>query len=383
MNFLPYGRQTIEDDDIRAVQAALRDDFLTTGPKVVEFERRLAQCTEFAHAVAVSNGTAALHCACAAANIGPEDEVIVPAITFVASANCARYLGAKVVFADVDPNTGLATPATIERCISDRTKAIICVDLAGMPAEIDALAALAESNTALLIEDAAHSLGAAFKQQALGQAGAHLATLSFHPVKHITTGEGGAVLTNDAALAEKLRRFREHGIVRDADNWQNESPGPWYYEQQELGFNYRLPDLACALGLSQLSKLERFVQRRNEIAELYAQLLVDLPHVKPLTRPGYLARSAHHLYVVQVDFDAAGRSRREVMQRLRDAGVGSQVHYIPVPSQPYYAGLGEDVARYPGACEYYSKALSIPMYPALTDSDVARVVKALEAAVCG
>jgi perosamine synthetase len=367
----------VDDDDVQAVVDALRSDFLTTGPRVADFERSLATVTESAHAVAMSSGTAALHAACAVAGIQPEDEVIVPAITFAASANCVRYLGAKVVFADVDAHSGLMSAPHAAAVFSERTRAVICVDLNGAPADVRGLRDLIGARPVTLIQDAAHSLGARYLGRAIGQSGADFLTLSFHPVKHITTAEGGAVLTNDDKRAQALREFREHGIVRDASKFQSESAGPWYYEQQSLGVNYRLSDLQCALGSSQLNKLERFVARRRQLASLYDALLSDVKGVRPVAVTGDQNRSAYHLYAVQVDFDGLGRERALVMAGLRQAGIGTQVHYVPVPSHPYYRALGDDAARYAGAALYYSRALSLPMYPELSDADVERVVRAL------
>ena len=377
---LPYGRQWIDDDDVEAVVAALRGDYLTTGPRVADFEASLARAVGAEHAIAVANGTAALHTACAAAGLGPGDEVLVPALTFLASANCARYVGAEPVFVDVDPDSGLIDLDDAARRVSPRTRAIIPVHLNGRPADLDAVAALAEAHGLTVIEDAAHALGASHGPTTIGDcARSAMAIFSFHPVKHVTTGEGGAITTNDPALAEAMARFRNHGMVRDADALRSPSPGPWYYEQQALGFNYRITDIQCALGISQMAKLERFVARRRALAARYDERLAALDGVEPVAVGTANTRSAYHLYAVLVDFERLGHTRAELVAGLRARGILTQVHYIPVPSQPYYVDRGTDPSAYPGAQAYYARALSVPLYPAMTDADVDRVVEALAA----
>lgn len=378
MAFLPYGRQWIEKDDIDAVVAVLQSDFLTTGPAVASFEGALAAAATVPRAVAVSNGTAALHAALWAAGVGPGDEVVVPAISFVASANAALYVGASVVFADVDPRTGLIDPVSAGTVVGPKTKAIVPVDLTGMPAPLAEIGALAKGVGACVVEDAAHSLGATYQGRPVG-ADADLATLSFHPVKLITSGEGGAVLASSVRLADRAAQFRDHGIARGPAGFVEPSPGPWYYEQQELGFNLRLSAIQCALGESQLRKLPRFLERRRALAARYDRLLQELGSelLQPLGRPSYAAESAWHLYVAQIDFARAGKSRASVMAALRERGIGTQVHYIPIPAQPYYRALGHDPARFPGALAYYERALSLPMYASMEDLDVDRVVAAL------
>jgi perosamine synthetase len=375
-DILPYGRQWIEDDDVEAVVEALRGVYLTTGPTVARFEEALAEAVGAAHAVAVCNGTAALHAACAAAGLGPGDEVLVPAMTFLASANCARYVGAEPVFVDVDPDSGLIDLDDAARRITDRSKAIIPVHLTGRPVDLDALAALAEAHDLRVIEDAAHALGARHHDRPIGGCTrSSMAIFSFHPVKHVTTGEGGAITTNDPALAEAMRVFRSHGMVRE--QLRQPSPGPWYYEQQTLGFNYRITDLQCALGLSQLAKLPRFLARRRALAARYDALLAQLEHVRPVAVGTPDTLSAYHLYAILIDFAAVGRDRAAVMAGLRERGVLTQVHYIPVPAQPYYQDRGADMREYPGAQAYYERTLSVPLYPAMADADVDRVVAAL------
>jgi UDP-4-amino-4,6-dideoxy-N-acetyl-beta-L-altrosamine transaminase len=382
-SLLPYGRQTIEDDDIAAVAEALRADFLTTGPRVEAFEGAFAQAVGATYAVACANGTAALHLAMLALDVQPGEVCIVPSITFLATANCARFVGAEVVFADVDPLTGLMTRDTLgealDRAAGRRVRAVLPVHLRGDVAELPALAALAERAGAVLVEDAPHALGSTmqFGDQAAtvgdGRWGA-MATFSFHPVKTIATGEGGMVTTNDAALAERLRTFRTHGMVRPAGG------EPWWYEMPEIGFNYRLPDILCALGLSQLSKLPRFAARRRELADRYQQRLAALaPTVVAASRPAG-SDPVLHLMTVLIDFEAAGRTRRQVVDGLAARGVGSQVHYIPVHRQPYYQNLYGSL-ELPGAEAWYARCLSLPLFPGMADDDVDRVVAALSAAV--
>jgi UDP-4-amino-4,6-dideoxy-N-acetyl-beta-L-altrosamine transaminase len=376
---LPYGRQTIEDDDVAAVAAALRDDFLTTGPTVDLFECMFAQAVGARHAVACANGTAALHLAMLALGVGEGEVCIAPSITFLATANCARYVGAEVVFADVDPMTGLMTPGTlrdaVERCGGRPIGAVLPVHLRGEVAELPALRQIAERAGAALVEDACHALGSKMTfDNEPARAGdgrwSDMAVFSFHPVKTLTTCEGGMVTTNDGALAARLRTLRSHGMIRP--------PGadPWWYEMPELGFNYRLPDVLCALGLSQLAKLPRFLERRRALTHRYESALAPLkPTLWIAERPPW-SDPALHLMTVLIDFETAGKTRAEVMAALKARGVGSQVHYIPVHRQPYY------VARYgaldlPGADAWYAHCLSLPLYPTMEDADVDRVVGAL------
>jgi perosamine synthetase len=375
-DILPYGRQWIEEDDVEAVIEAVQGVYLTTGPTVARFEAALAEAVGAEHAIAVCNGTAALHAACAAARLGPGDEVLVPALTFLATANCARYVGAEPVFVDVDPDSGLIDMDDAARRITSKTKAIIPVHLTGRPVELDAIAALARAHNLTVIEDAAHALGARYHDSPIGDCSrSDMAIFSFHPVKHVTTGEGGAITTNDDGLAEAMRVFRSHGMVRD--QLRHPSPGPWYYEQHTLGFNYRITDLQCALGISQMAKLPRFLTRRRELAARYEHALTELEHVRPVAEGTRATLSAYHLYSVLIDFEAAGISRAAVMTGLREVGVLTQVHYIPVPAQPYYEDRGADIRQYPGAQAYYDRTLSLPLYPAMVDGDVDRVVTAL------
>ncbi|HLZ76296.1 UDP-4-amino-4,6-dideoxy-N-acetyl-beta-L-altrosamine transaminase [Phenylobacterium sp.] len=376
---LPYGRQTIEDDDISAVVEALKSDFLTTGPLVEAFETAFAETVGARHAVACANGTAALHLAMLALDVQPGEVVIAPSITFLATANCARYVGAEVVFADVDPDSGLMTPETLADALTrvgDRKpRAVLPVHLRGDAADLPGLAALANDAGAVLVEDAPHALGTAMTYgnvaERVGDARhSAMATFSFHPVKTIATGEGGMVTTNDPALAERLRVMRSHGMVRPA------GADPWWYEMPEPGFNYRLPDILCALGLSQLKKLPRFAARRRALAMAYEAALAPLaPMVRIAARPAW-SDPVLHLLCVLIDFEAAGTTRRQVVDALRERGVGTQVHYIPVHRQPYYAERygGLDL---PGAEAWYDRCLSLPLYPGMADGDVERVVEAL------
>ncbi len=378
---LPYGRQWIDDDDIAAVVAVLRGGYLTTGPAVSGFEEALGAHLGAPHTVAISNGTAALHAACAALALGPGDEVLVPAVTFLASANCAAYVGATPVFVDVLPDSGLIDVDDAARRVTSRTRAIIPVHLTGRPADMVAVRRLADQHGLRVIEDAAHALGATLGDTTIGDCRySDVATFSFHPVKHITTGEGGAVTTRDPELARAMRAFRCHGMERDPDRLRDASPGPWYYEQQSLGFNYRITDIQCALGTSQLRRLDDFLQRRRALAALYDELLSDWQHVQPVAATTSDCLSAWHLYSVLIDFEAVGVDRATVMARLGEAGVRTQVHYIPVPWQPYYAARSEAPASYPGAGAYYTRTLSLPMFPAMSRDDPARVTAALAAA---
>jgi len=377
--FLPYGRQTIEDDDVAAVAAALRSDFLTTGPTVEAFERAFATRVGAAHAIAVANGTATLHLAMLALGVGEGDVCIAPSITFLATANCARYVGAEVVFADVDPDSGLMTPDTLaqalQRAGSRRVRAVLPVHLRGDVCDLPALRAMAHAAGAVLVEDAPHALGTVGTFDGVAHpvgdgAFSAFASFSFHPVKTLATGEGGMLTTNDPALAARARSLRGHGMVRP------DGADPWWYEMPELGFNYRIPDVLCALGLSQLAKLDRFVARRRALTALYAEQLAGLsPIVRLATSPAW-SDPALHLLTVLIDFPATGLSRRAVVEGLKARGIGSQVHYIPVHQQPYY------VERYgaltlPGAQAWYDRCLTLPLYPGMADADVARVVGAL------
>ena len=363
---LPYGRQTIEEDDIAAVVEVLRSDWLTTGPKVDEFERALERFTGAAHAVVIANGTAALHAAMAALEIGPGDEVIVPAITFVASANCVVYHGGTPVFADVEAGTLLIDPADVARKITRRTKAIVAVDYGGHPCDYAALRTVAPGLP--IVADACHALGASSGGTPVGSL-ADLSTFSFHPVKPITTGEGGAIVTHDAELAAKMRIFRGHGIVSDFR--QREKAGSWAYEMTSLGFNYRLCDIQCALGVRQLVKLPDWIARRQTLATHYDERLHDHPLLAPLARRPSVSHG-YHLYVVQVP---AGVDRGEVFRAFRAARIGVNVHYLPVYLHPFYRDrFGDQTGRCPIAEQAYERILSLPIFPLMNEQDVNDVV---------
>jgi UDP-4-amino-4,6-dideoxy-N-acetyl-beta-L-altrosamine transaminase len=393
---LPYGRHAIDEDDIAAVRSVLCGDWLTTGPAVRRFETALAERTGAAHAVSCANGTAALHLACLALDLKPGEAVIVPAITFVATANAARLCGAEVVFADVDPETGLMEAAHLAAAISEAerrgltARIVFPVHLAGQCADMAAIAELARAHGLAIVEDACHAIGT-LERQADGSevavgACAHsdLTVFSFHPVKTIAAGEGGAVTTQSAALAERLRRLRGHGILRDetlfedrVEAFEQAVVNPWYYEMVELGLNYRLSDINCALASSQMRKLDRFVVIRRALAALYDTHLARFAPILQRTRRTAGSVPAWHLYTVLIDFEAAGITRGQLMRDLEAEGIRTQVHYIPVPRQPYYRKLYGDVAM-PGADAYYRRTLSLPLYVGMTGQDVERVTHSLE-----
>jgi perosamine synthetase len=370
---LPYGRQSVDEADIAAVAAVLRGDWLTTGPMVEALEGALAERVGAAGAVVVNSGTAALHAAAWVAGVGVGDEVIVPALTFAADANCARYLGARPVFADVRPDTLNLDPAAAEAAVTDRTKALVAVDYAGQPADLAELHQLADRHGLALIEDACHALGATYRGRPVG-ATSRLTAFSFHPVKHVTTGEGGAVAASDPAEAERMRHFRNHGIT--SDHRQRSEAGAWYYEMTDLGFNYRLPDLNCALGLSQLARLDGWLARRRAIAAAYDRAFAALPAVRPLTvLPD--REPAWHLYPVQLEPGALRVGRAEVFRALRAEGLGVNVHYIPVYWHPYYRDLGYPRGLCPVAEAAYERLVTLPLFPTMTDQDVEDVVTAV------
>ena len=390
---IPYGRQSIDESDIAAVASVLRGDWLTQGPNVDEFERRFAERVSARYAIAVNSGTAALHAAMHALGIGPGDEVIVPPITFTATANSVVFCGGTPVFADVDPSSGLIDPDQVEGLVTAKTRAIIAVDYAGCPCDYDRLETIANRHGLALVADACHALGAWTGGRPVG-ARARLNCFSFHPVKHIATGEGGMTTTDDERLAATMRDFRTHGITRSADRLLGlgggqgalAERGPWYYEMQVLGFNYRISDLNCALGSSQLVRLKSFVERRRAIAAAYHESLGGVPGLalpdSDVARgvPAAAAQPGHafHLYPVRIDFAGLGRTRTQVMSDLRERGVGSQVHYIPVHLQPYYRQrFGHRPGTHPGAEAFYARELSLPMFPAMSDDDVRTVASAV------
>lgn len=370
---LPYGRQQVGEDDIRAIVATLRSDWLTTGPQGGVFEAAFAAHVGSAHAIAVSSGTAALHAAAFAVGIGPDDEVIVPALTFAASANCVRYQGGKVVFADVRPDTLNLDVARAEAAITPRTKAIVSVDYAGQPSDMDEIRALADHHHLSVIEDACHALGASYRGRRVGTL-AHFTVFSLHPVKHITTGEGGIVTTDEAEKAERLRLFRNHGITTVPS--QREAAGSWIYEMVELGYNYRLTDFQSALGLSQLKKLADWLIRRRAIAARYTAAFSAMPEIEV---PTVLCdrEPAWHLYVIRLNLERLRVGRREVFSALRKENIGVNVHYIPVPWHPYYRGLGYTRGEWPVAEAAYERLLSLPIWPGMADRDVDDVIVAV------
>jgi len=376
--FLSYGKQWIDDDDIRNVRAALSSDFLTQGPQIAEFEQALGKYTGARYCVAVANGTAALHLAVAALELAPDSEGITSTNSFVASSNAMIYNNIKPVFADIDQQTYLLDHPDLEKKITPRTKLIMPVHFAGQPAEMKSLKILAEKNKCAVIEDAAHAIGSRYHDGSLvGNCRySDLTIFSFHPVKTITTGEGGAITTNNPGLYEKLLLLRNHGITREPRQLTNH-PGPWYYEMHLLGFNYRLTDLQAALGLSQLKKLDRFVQRRREIVQRYNTAFKSVPWLTiPYEQKGVF--SAFHLYVLRFDFNKINRSRLQVMEILKKKNIGTQVHYIPIHTQPYYQRRYHyHRGGFPNAENYYQQALSIPLYPKLTDEQVQYVIESI------
>jgi len=365
--FLPYGRQNIDDDDIAAVVGALRSDWLTTGPAVERFEADICAFAGARHGVAVSSGTAALHAAMHALKIGRGDEVIVPSMTFAATANCVLYQGGAPVFADVEPETLLIDPQAAEAAITPRTRAIIGVDYAGQPCDWDALRAIAGKHGLALVADACHALGAEYKGRKVGTL-ADISVFSFHPVKHITTGEGGMCVTDDENLANEMRVFRNHGITSTAG--QREKAGSWFYEMADLGYNYRLTDLQCALGSSQLKKLPAWLAKRNDLAQAYDAAFTGTD-IRPLTKKPDRFH-AYHLYVVRVT------GRDEAFKRLRQSGIGVNVHYVPVHLHPYYRERsGLKVATFPVAEAAYGEILTLPLWPGMDATDVEGIVRNL------
>lgn len=368
---IPYGRQTIEDDDIQAVVDVLKSDYLTTGPKIAEFEQIVADYVGAKYAVAISNGTSALHAACFAAGIGPGDEVITTPLTFAASANCVLYCGGTPVFADVDARTYNIEPEDIKRKITDKTRAIIAVHLAGQPCDMDEIHSIAREHNLVVIEDGAHALGSVYKGKKIGSL-SDMTTFSFHPVKPITTGEGGMIVTDNESLYKKLLLFRSHGITRD-DSLMNRNDGPWFYQQLDLGYNYRITDIQCALGCSQMKKLDRFLKRRKEIVARYNEAFagcnnIVTPYQLPETESGW------HLYIVQIK----KHDRKKVFETLRECGIGVNVHYIPVYMHPYYQEHGYENVHCRNAEEVYSHIISLPLYPGLSIEQQEYVIRTLK-----
>jgi UDP-4-amino-4,6-dideoxy-N-acetyl-beta-L-altrosamine transaminase len=371
---LPYGHQIVDEDDIKAVVAVLRSDWLTTGPTITNFENAFASFVGAKHAIAVSSGTAALHAAAFAAELGPDHEMIVPALTFVASANCARYAGARVVFSDVRSDTLTVDPAEVARLVGPKTRAIMAVDYAGQPADLDELRAVAQSRGIRVIEDAAHSIGATYRNRRVGTI-ADITVFSLHPVKQMTSGEGGVVATNDDEIAARVRSFRNHGISSDARH--RERTGSWFYEMTELGFNYRLTDLQAALGLSQLRKLPAWLLRRQAIVERYDAALRGRPGLE-LTAMLTDRAGAYHLYPVRLNLAHFSVDRGTIFRALRAENIGVNVHYIPVPWHPYYQALGYRKGSWPVAEDAYERLLTLPLWAGMTDRDVDEVVAAVD-----
>lgn len=365
---IPYGRQTIDEEDIQAVVDVLKGDFLTTGPKIEKFEKMVCDYTGAKYAVAVSSGTAALHAACFAAGIGAGDEVITTPITFAASSNCILYCGGIPVFADIKPDTYNIDPKDIKKKITNKTKAIIAVHYTGQPCEMDEIHAIAKEHNLFVIEDAAHALGADYKGKKIGSI-SDLTTFSFHPVKHITTGEGGMITTNDPDLYERLKLFRSHGITRD-EKLMTKNEGGWYYQQLDLGYNYRITDIQCALGISQLKKLDKFIERRRKLVHQYNEKLKDVDGIIcPVQKEG--CNNSWHLYVIQVPKE----HRKEIYNRLQLAGIHVNVHYIPVYMHPYYQGHGYIDIHCENAEELYKTIISLPLYYGLTDKEQDYVIE--------
>lgn len=383
---IPYGRQEITAADIDAVVAVLRSDFLTQGPAVPAFEQAVARYCGAAHAVAVNSATSALHLACLALGVGRGDRVWTSPISFVASANCARYCDAAVDFVDIDPRTGnISVDRLREKLQQARAngalpKVVIPVHLSGQPCDMAAIHALGREYGFSIIEDASHAIGARYRDQPIGNCRySDIAVFSFHPVKIITTGEGGMAMTNNVELAEKMALLRSHGITRDPARMTCEPDGSWYYQQIELGFNYRMTDIQAALGISQLGRVDAYVSKRLALADRYDVLLADLPLTLPMRDDS--SSSSVHLYVIRLQLDQIQITHQAVFGELRARGIGVNLHYIPIYSQPYYEAMGFARGTYPEADRYYASALSLPLYPALSDEDQGRVAEGLRAAL--
>ncbi|PLS17894.1 UDP-4-amino-4,6-dideoxy-N-acetyl-beta-L-altrosamine transaminase [Bacillus sp. M6-12] len=368
--FLSYGQQWIDEEDIQAVVDTLKSPFLTQGPAIEKYEKAVAEYAGAKYAVAFANGTAALHGACYAAGIGNGDEVVTTPMTFVATSNSVLYVGGKPVFADIDNQTYNISPAAIERAITRKTKAVIAVDYTGQPAALHEIKDICARLNLIFIEDAAHSLGATYRNEKVGSQ-ADMTMFSFHPVKHITTGEGGIIVTNSLEYADKLRLFRSHGVTRDNSD---EDKGPWYYEMVDLGMNYRMTDIQAELGISQLRKIDSFVKRRRDIAAAYNGQFQSLKEVTVPYQEA-VSESSWHLYMLRLNLDMLRVGRREIFEALRAENIGVHVHYIPVYYQPYYRELGYGKGLCPVAEKWYEEALTIPLFPKMTDQDVESVIQ--------
>ncbi|MDE6662652.1 MAG: UDP-4-amino-4,6-dideoxy-N-acetyl-beta-L-altrosamine transaminase [Lachnospiraceae bacterium] len=372
---ISYGHQYIDDDDIQAVVDVLRSDYLTCGPKITELEKKLCEVTGAKYAVVCSNGTAALHIACMAAGVGAGDEVITTPITFAASANCALYCGARPVFADINPETYNISPASVEKCVTDKTKAVVAVDFTGQSVELDELLKICQEHKMVLIEDGAHVIGTKYKGRANGSI-ADMTTFSFHPVKTITGGEGGAVLTNSEEYYQKLLLYRSHGITRDENLLEHESDGAWYYEQIDLGYNYRMTDMQAALIISQLAKLEIFSKQRKEIVARYDEAFSKVEGII-VQKEIPDSDTTRHLYILRIESEKFGVDRRRFFEALEAENVCCNVHYIPTYYFPYYEKLGYHKGICPNAEKLYEEIITLPLYYAMTDEDVESVIEAV------
>jgi UDP-4-amino-4,6-dideoxy-N-acetyl-beta-L-altrosamine transaminase len=377
VKMLPYGHQWIDEEDIKTVIEVLRSDWITQGPKVAEFEKEFAKYVGARYAVAVNSGTAALHATCFAAQIEKGDEVITTPITFAASANCVLYQGGTPVFADIKENTLNIDPEEIKKKINQKIKALIPVDFTGLPVDLEEIQEIARKYNLIIIEDASHALGATYKDSKIGSI-SDMSVFSFHPVKHITTGEGGIITTNNKEYYERLKLFRTHGITKDKDKLLNYD-GPWYYEMQELGYNYRLTDFQCALGLSQLKKIDRIIQHRKKIVKKYDCEFEDVPEIKiPQINP-VDSNPVWHLYVIQLNLEKLKVGRREIFEALKAENIGVNVHYVPVHLQPYYQKkFSYHLGDFPKAENYYSRAITLPVFPKMSDKDIDDVVAAVK-----
>ena len=374
---LPYGHQWIDEEDIKAVSEVLHSDWITQGSKVVEFEKKFASYVDARYAVAVSSGTAALHTACFAAQIEKGDEAITTPITFAASANCVLYQEGTPVFADIDADTLNIDPQEIKKKITKKTKALIPVDFTGLPVGLENILQIAKDNKLIIIEDASHALGATYQGSKIGSI-SDMTIFSFHPVKHITTGEGGMITTNNKEYYERLILFRTHGITKERDKLLNYE-GPWYYEMQELGYNYRLTDFQCALGLSQLKKIDRIIQRRREVVQKYDYEFKDMPEIKIPENNPFNSNPAWHVYMIQLNLERIKVGRREIFEALRAENIEVNVHYIPVHLQPYYQKrFGYRLGDFPKAENYYSRAITLPVFPKMSDKDIDDVIVAVK-----
>ncbi|MCY8235934.1 UDP-4-amino-4,6-dideoxy-N-acetyl-beta-L-altrosamine transaminase [Bacillus inaquosorum] len=377
-SYLPYGRQWLDEEDIQSVVDVLRGDYLTTGPTIDLFEQKVAEYAGSSYAVAFSSGTAALHAACFAAGISQGDEVITTPITFAASANCILYMGAKPVFADIDPLTYNIDPDSIEKLLTPKTKAIIPVDFTGQPVNHDRIQKIAKANNLIVIEDAAHALGASYKGEKIGSI-SDMTMFSFHPVKHITTGEGGMITTNNKTYYEKLLQFRSHGITRDPKKLTQDH-GSWYYEMHFLGFNYRMTDIQASLGISQLKKVDDFIETRNHLARIYNEKLKTISHIH-LPSQDAASTSSWHLYIINLKLDQLKGNRDDIFNAMQQENIGVNVHYIPVYLHPYYQRLGYQAGLCPNAENFYKGIITLPLFQSMNEKDADDVIKALKKVV--